>query len=75
MMVIWKALLQVLFNRQYFVFYIVEIGFNEVQYRVMEDAQFVTFEVYNRNPDREGEYRVQFTTTDGSAIQRTKEGL
>lgn len=42
-----------------------------MQYQVMEDAQFVTFEVYDRNPDREGEYRVQFTTTDGSA----EEGL
>lgn len=46
-----------------------EIGFNQVQYQVKEDAQFVTFVVDDRNPDREGEYRVQFTTIDGSAIQ------
>ena len=39
-----------------------------------EDEGSVTFQVENRNPDREGEYTVQFTTADGSAVQTTDRG-
>lgn len=56
-------------------FLLVEIGFNPVRYQVNEDAPMITFVVENRNPDRETEYQVQFTTIDGSAIQATNGGF
>ena len=54
---------------------LVEIRFNPVQYQVNEETRLVTFEVENRNPDRVGQYSIQFTTIDGSAIQSTDGGL
>ena len=52
----------------------VEIGFNPAQYRVNERERLVTFEVENRNPDRAGEYMVQFTTVQGTATESTNGG-
>ena len=47
----------------------VGIGFSPTLYQVDEDgrAGVVAFRVENRNPDREGQYRVQFTTIEGTA--------
>ena len=52
----------------------VEFGFNPTQYRVNEQERQVTFEIENRNPDRSGEYSVQFTTVPGSAVESTNGG-
>ena len=53
----------------------VEIGFSTTMYIEDEDEGSVTFEVENRNFDREGQYTVQFTTVDGSAVQTTDNGM
>ena len=46
-----------------------------MQYRVNEGVGLVTFEVENRNPERGGEYTVQFNTVPGSAIASTNGGI
>ena len=58
----------------YVTFLPVEIGFNPAQYRVNERERLVTFEVENRNPERGGEYTVQFVTVPGSAVESTNGG-
>lgn len=55
-------------------FLAVQIGFNPTEYRVNEQERLVTFEVENRNPERGGEYMVQFITMQGSAVESTNGG-